>query len=217
MTVTESVAGIYLWPVEQRNGPIRWLLALCCRDWQSAFSSVGVDFHVDALPASTMSKLQGISPREKQRSHSSWQDTIIKFIIHSKYFPVSNWLKPHAEFTITRCCSPNLESLKIITFIVTSSRGFSETIYKPFTIYKSKNDKKARNHNLWWYSTKILPYWISDIKSGAYRELLNQWRQNDVKSAARRRLLNRWPRKPGDKVVLYLVSGKTKSEMAKLL
>ena len=31
------------------------------------------------------------------------------------------------------------------------------------------------------------------------------------------RLLNRWPRKPGDKVVLYLVSGKTKSVMAKLL
>ena len=38
----------------------------------------------------------------------------------------------------------------------------------------------------------------------------NYW-TNDVKSAARRRLLNRWPRKPGDKVVLYLVSGKTKS------
>ena len=31
-----------------------------------------------------------------------------------------------------------------------------------------------------------------------------------------RGLLNRWPRKPGDKVVLYLVSGKTKSVMAKL-
>ena len=28
---------------------------------------------------------------------------------------------------------------------------------------------------------------------------------------------NRWPRQPGDKVVLYLVSGKTKSKMAKLL
>ena len=41
-------------------------------------------------------------------------------------------------------------------------------------------------------------------QSGAYRELLHQWRQNDVKSAARRRLLIRWPRKPGDKVVLYL-------------
>ena len=44
----------------------------------------------------------------------------------------------------------------------------------------------------------------------------NYW-TNDVKSAARRRLLNRWPRKPGDKVVLHLVSGKTKSVMAKLL
>ena len=41
--------------------------------------------------------------------------------------------------------------------------------------------------------------------------------QNDVvKSADRCRLLNRWPRKPEDKVVLHLVSGKTKSEMMKL-
>ena len=30
----------------------------------------------------------------------------------------------------------------IITLIVTSSRGFSGTIYKLFTIYKSKNDNK---------------------------------------------------------------------------
>ena len=30
-------------------------------------------------------------------------------IIHiSKYFPVSDWLKPHAESTITSCCSPTL-------------------------------------------------------------------------------------------------------------
>ena len=32
-------------------------------------------------------------------------------IIHSKYFPVSDWLKPHAQFTITSCCSPNLERI----------------------------------------------------------------------------------------------------------
>ena len=63
--------------------------------------------------------------------------------------------------------------------------------------------------------TKI--YWTNDVKSAARQKLLNQWHQNDVKSAARCRLLNRWPRKPGDKVVLYLVSGKTKSEMTKLL
>ena len=67
------------------------------------------------------------------------------------------------------------------------------------------------------FGKKSSPYWINDVKSGAYRELLSQWRQNDVKSAARRRLLKRWPRKPGHKVVLYLVSGKTKSAMAKLL
>ena len=50
---------------------------------------------------------------------------------------------------------------------------------------------------------------LNDVKIGAYRELSNQLRQNDFKSAARRRVLNRWPRKPGDKVVLYLVIGKT--------
>ena len=44
----------------------------------------------------------------------------------------------------------------------------------------------------------------------------NYW-TDDVKSAASCRLLNRWPWKPGDKFVLYLVSGKTKSVMAKLL
>ena len=36
---------------------------------------------------------------------------INEIIIHSKYFPVSDWLEPHAQFTITRCCSPNLESI----------------------------------------------------------------------------------------------------------
>ena len=38
----------------------------------------------------------------------------------------------------------------------------------------------------------------------------------DVKSAARRRLLNRWPRKPGDKVVLYLVSAGAHGERKNL-
>jgi len=38
---------------------------------------------------------------------------------------------------------------------------------------------------------------------------LNQLRQNDGKSAALCRLLNRLPRKPGDEIVLFLVSGKT--------
>ena len=32
-------------------------------------------------------------------------------IIHSKYFPVSDWLKPHAQCTLTSCCSPNLERI----------------------------------------------------------------------------------------------------------
>ena len=64
---------------------------------------------------------------------------------------------------------------------------------------------------------KNLRHWINDVKSAARRKLSNRWRQNDVESVAGYRLLNRWPRKPEDKVELYLVSGKTKSEMAKLL
>ena len=36
----------------------------------------------------------------------------ISYIItHSKYFPVSDWLKPHAKFIITSCCSPNLKRI----------------------------------------------------------------------------------------------------------
>ena len=38
--------------------------------------------------------------------HGMWA-----IIIHSKYFPVSDWFKPHALFTITSCCSPNLERI----------------------------------------------------------------------------------------------------------
>ena len=59
---------------------------------------------------------------------------------------------------------------------------------------------------------RIENYWTNDVNSSARCKLLNRWRQNDVKSAARGRLLNRWPRKPGDEVVLYLVSGKTNFE-----
>ena len=68
-------------------------------------------------------------------------------------------------------------------------------------------------HN-WLLFTKIWkessPYWINDVKSAARFRLLNRWRENDVKSAARCRLLNRWPRKPGDDIMLFLVSKKNK-------
>ena len=40
---------------------------------------------------------------------------------------------------------------------------------------------------------------------------------DDVKSAARCRLLNRWPRKPGDDVVLFLMSGKLLYERGNIL
>ena len=52
-------------------------------------------------------------------------------------------------------------------------------------------------------TSKVEPtenYWTNDFKIFA---MLNQWRQK----YSRQRLLNCWTRKPGDKVVLHLVSG----------
>ena len=40
-------------------------------------------------------------------------DTLLAIIIHSKYFPDSDWLKAHAYFTITSYWSPNLEEFCI--------------------------------------------------------------------------------------------------------
>ena len=51
----------------------------------------------------------------------------------------------------------------------------------------------------------------SEVQSAA-----DYW-TDDVKSAACCRLLNRGPKKPGDEIVLFLVSRKTKSKLAKLL
>ena len=79
VAVTESVAGIYLWPVEQRNGPIRWLLALCWRYPQGAFLLDGVDFHVDVALAFGASgsayKYHVMYELQELMSRSSWWDT----------------------------------------------------------------------------------------------------------------------------------------------
>ena len=90
-----------------------------------------------------------------------------------------------------------------------------------------------RSHNGLLYLFKIFPcFWLVKTtqiihhnqllltkfgKNAKRFVILNQWRQNDVKSAAHCRLLNNWPRKPGEEVVLFLVSRKTKREIAKLL
>ena len=106
-------------------------------------------------------------------------------------------------------CSPRDQSLSVYYY--------SRKIFPRFWLVKTT---RIILHNQLLFTTiwkESSPYWVNNVKSGALRKLLNHWRQNDVKSAARCRLLNRWPRKPGDKVVLCLVSGKTKSVMAKLL
>ena len=41
----------------------------------------------------------------------TWVIILIYIIIHSKYFFVSDWLKPHAKFTTTSWCSPYLERI----------------------------------------------------------------------------------------------------------
>ena len=84
---------------------------------------------------SSSSRQEPPEPQVSQASQVSKGPQVRKFIIHSKYFPVSDWLKPHAQFTITIA---------------------------------------GAVHQIWKASS---PYWINDVKSGAYRELLNHWRQ----------------------------------------
>ena len=47
------------------------------------------------------------------RGMGPWQNKnkLYTIIIRSKYFPVSDWLKQHAYFTITSCSWPNLERI----------------------------------------------------------------------------------------------------------
>ena len=54
-------------------------------------------------PILEMARAYGLRPR-------LWLLVLI-IIIHSKYFSVSVWLEPHAKFTITSCCSRNLERI----------------------------------------------------------------------------------------------------------
>ena len=58
--------------------------------------------------------------------------------------------------------------------------------------------------------TRKWPNQLLLTKFGKNFVILNQWRQNDVKSTVRCRLLSRWLRKPGDEVVLFLVSIRNK-------
>lgn len=49
----------------------------------------------------------------------------------------------------------DLEYKIIIILIVIFLWGFLGIIYKFFIIYKSKNDNKIWNYNLWWYFIKL--------------------------------------------------------------
>ena len=111
----------------------------------------------------------------------------------------------------------------------------------------SRWKERLRAGNEYYYSFKIFSrFWLVKITRLIHHNrllltksekksfvILNRWhekcsplqinerrRQNDVKSAAHCRLLNRLPRKLGKlgyEIVLFLVSRKTKSQMAKLV
>ena len=48
-------------------------------------------------------------PRLNTAQRAIWECLLNGFIIHSKYFPDSDWLKAHAQFTITTYWWPHLE------------------------------------------------------------------------------------------------------------
>ena len=73
-------------------------------------------------------------------------------IIHSEYFPVSDWLKRHAWFTITSGCWPKLK--------------------RKFLLYWT-NDIKSADH-----CRLLNPWRQNDVKSAARRRLLNNWPRN---------------------------------------
>ena len=117
---------------------------------------------------------------------------------------------------ITSCCWPNCLSGDLQNSSYPSqpysiiANYYSSKIFPRFWLVKTTH---IIHHN----QLLLTKYWTNDVKSVVRCKLLNHWRQNDVKSAARCRLLNRWLRKLEEKDAFYLVSGKTKSEMAKLL
>ena len=78
VTITESIAVIHLWPVEQRNGPVRWFLALCYRDGLSGFPLNGVDCHLDVALI-----IGALSSRGK-RCKSWWDSIIFKYVFFHK-------------------------------------------------------------------------------------------------------------------------------------
>ena len=141
------------------------------------------------------------------------QHQIKAIIMHLKYFPVSDWLKPHTvQFTITSCCWPNLE--QILSY---GTNDVKSAVRCKILNWWRENDVKSaagcRLSNRWLQNDvksaarcRLLNWWRqNDVKSAAHCKLLNRRRQNDVKSAGCCRLLNHWPRKPGGKVLLYVI------------
>ena len=128
------------------------------------------------------------------------------------------------SFVVEHESKEHVNVLKVIPPKYNQTQDFCQTFitcYLPCNIsfkifprfWLVKTTARIIHHN----QLLLTKYCTNDVKSTARCKLLNRWHQDDVISAARYRLLNRCPRKPGDKVVLFLVSRKTKSEMEKLL
>jgi len=65
---------------------------------------------LDITKTSSNNCLQFVCILYQLTYYLSSYNTLTVFIIHSKYFSVSNWLKPHASFTINSCCWPRILS-----------------------------------------------------------------------------------------------------------
>ena len=58
--------------------------------------------------------LQMLTWRGCSFSRLLFRRKVSSIVMHSKYFPFYDWLKPRTYFTITSCCSPNLEKNFVI-------------------------------------------------------------------------------------------------------
>ena len=123
-------------------------------------------------------------------------------IIHSKYFPVPYWLKPHVWFTITSCCSPNLERINWINDVKSAARCKLLNRWRQIDL-KSAARCRLMNRSIVVHCVEVhcvVVHCVVVTMSWVYIP-------NPPQPLTE---------KPGDEIVLFLLRRKTKSETAKL-
>ena len=86
-------------------------LEMVCSDWHTKKPLLGHPFNLKHSSAYNVNQAIYIA----------------LLIIHSKYFTVSDWLKPQAQFTITSCCWKDLCRIEPMTSIVHPAAGYRTT------------------------------------------------------------------------------------------